>query len=149
MRRHSLGRATAVFGTVVLLTECTSQGQPDSEELPAFSSLEEAYAAVDESLGCEFDPAGEPIVPMGDGQLTFEQQLCAEHVQVDMYPNDDYLQRSLDMIADTNQGELQLVRGENWMVLDTTVIATDVPTNWDLEKLAQDLGGQYIVAGTG
>ena len=86
---------------------------------------------------------------MSDGQLTSEQRLCAEHVQVDMYPGSDRLQQSLDLYAETNQGELKLVRGENWMVLDATAVVTDDPTSWDLEQLAQDLGGEYIVTGNG
>lgn len=154
MRQQLLLRAAALLGIAVLFTGCTSQEQPgnedapaSSEDLPAFESLDEAYAAVDKSLGCESDPAGEPIVPMSDGQLTSEQRLCAEHVQVDMYPSSDRLQQSLDMYAETTQGELQLVRGENWMVLDTTVLAADEPTSWDFEKLAEDLSGEYIVTG--
>lgn len=131
-----------------MLMGCTAEDPSAGRDLPSFSSLDEAYAAVDQLLGCESAPAGQPIVPVDNAQLTSEQRLCAEHVQVDMYPDRDYLQRSLDIVENVHQGEAHLVHGENWMVLDITEIATDESTAWDLEQLAQDLDGEYLIAGT-
>jgi hypothetical protein len=35
------------------------------------------------------------------------------------------------------------------MVMDVNGVATEELTTWNLERRAQDLGGEYIVAGTG
>ena len=58
----------------VLLTACSGQNQSDDDGLATFSSMDDAYAAVDEVLQCEADPAGRPIVPADEGKLTSEQR---------------------------------------------------------------------------
>lgn len=42
-------------------------------------------AAVDDVLGCDPDPVGDPIVPADGGAVTSEQKLCTTEVQVDLY----------------------------------------------------------------
>ena len=79
-QRRSLCAAIATVLTVGSLAGCGTAGQADTEALPAFTSMDEAYAAVDGVLGCEADPVGEPIVPADGSALTSEQKLCSENV---------------------------------------------------------------------
>lgn len=148
-RRRSLDIAVATFLVAVPLTGCAAQDQPRGENLQAFSSIDEAYTAVDDILDCETDPVGEPIVPMGDGvPLTSEQKLCFENVQLDLYPDQNALQESYQILSDTNQGKIHLVHGKNWMVVDLSQMATGQPSTKNIERLAKELNGEYAVVGS-
>lgn len=142
-----LGSLALALLTAGLLTGCGSQDPPSSDNLPSFVSMDEAYAAVDEILTCESDPVGEPIVPMAGGRLTSDQKLCAENVQIDLYPDEEALQGSYELWNGSQQGAVHLVRGANWMVVDVTVAAAGEATPWDLEGLAEELNGEYTQAG--
>jgi hypothetical protein len=110
--------------------------------------MDEAYAAVDNVLGCEPDPVGEPIVPMGDGvRLTSAQRLCFENVQIDLYTDQKALQESYQILSDTNQGKVHLVHGKNWMVVDFIQMATGQPSTRNIERLAKELNGEYAIVG--
>lgn len=133
---------------LLVLAGCTANGEAEEEDPAAFSSIDEAYTAVDAVLECEPDPVGDPIVPMGEaGELTSEQRLCSEHVQIDLYPDEDALQSSYAIWADSHQGKVHLVRGDNWLVVDVTDAVTGEPTPWDIERVAEELNGQYTTAG--
>jgi hypothetical protein len=84
MRGHSLGVAGITGFVAVLLTGCSDQEHSTGQEPPEYGPMDEAYSAVDAALGCESDPAGQPIVPVLNVQLTSEQKLSAEHVQLDI-----------------------------------------------------------------
>lgn len=145
--KHSRGLAMMLLLSAAMSAGCSNRAQTDSENLPAFDSIDEAYDAVDGVLECEEDPVGEPIVPMGDGiPLTTEQRLCAEHVQVDLYPDEEALQESFDIWSDSHQGEVQLARGKNWLVVDVTGAATGEPSPWEIRRIVEELGGEYSVA---
>ncbi|GAB3555691.1 hypothetical protein GCM10027404_32880 [Arthrobacter tumbae] len=145
--RRSLGATASALLSLVFLAGCTNQ--PEDEGLSTFSSMDQAYAAVDEVLQCESDPVGDPIVPVGNsGKLTTEQRLCSEHVQVDLYPDEAALQTSFEILVNSHQGEVHLVRGANWIVVDVTDVATGEPTTWDIQRLAEELNGRYTTAGT-
>lgn len=146
-RRRSLITAVVTVLTVGLLAGCGTPGQADTGALRAYTSMDEAYAAVDGVLGCDAEPAGEPITPADGGALTSEQKLCSENVQIDFYLNEDALQKALEIWTGSNQGEVHLARGRNWMVVDVTDVATGEPTTWDIEGLADRLNGEYSVAG--
>ena len=146
-RRRSLCTAVVTVLTVGLLAGCGTPGQADTQALPAFTSMDEAYAAVDGVLGCDAEPTGEPITPADGAALTSEQKLCSENVQIDLYPDEDALQKALEIWTGSNQGEVHLARGSNWMVVDVTDVATGEPTTWDIEGLAEELNGEYSVAG--
>lgn len=148
-RRRSLDIAVATFLVAVPLTGCAAQDQPRSENIQAFSSIDEVYTAVDEILGCETDPVGEPIVPMGDGvPPTSAQKLCFENVQLDLYPDQNALQESYQILSDTHRGEIHLVHGTNWMVVDLSQMATGQPSTKNIERLAKELNGEYAVVGS-
>jgi hypothetical protein len=147
MGKEYLGVAVAAVLASGLLAGCSAQAQAGSEDLPAFGSMDEAYAAVDEVLECESDPVGDPIVPADGSALTSEQRLCSENVQIDLYPDEDSLQEGFEIWSGSHQGEVQLVRGSNWMVVDVTDVATGEPTTWDIKGLAEKLNGEYTVAG--
>ncbi len=88
-RRHPAGIAIAIslLGGASL-AGCAGGQQAASNELQSFSSMDEAYAAVDEILGCDSEAIGNPVVPMGDGgRLASAQRVCSENVQIDLYPN--------------------------------------------------------------
>ncbi|WP_307080653.1 hypothetical protein [Arthrobacter agilis] len=142
------GSAVMAVSLAVLLGGCGVQDRAEDGELPAFGSMDEAFSAVDAVLGCESDPAGEPIAPMDGGLLASEQRLCADNVQVDLYPDERSLEKSYGIWSGSQQGEVRLVRGGNWMVVDLTAVATGDPTPWDIEHLADELHGEYVVAGT-
>jgi hypothetical protein len=140
--------AVATFLVAVPLTGCAAEDQPRVENLPVFSSIDEAYAAVDDILDCEPDPVGEPTVPMGDGvRLTSAQKLCFENVQIDLYVDQNALQESYQILSDTNQGKIHLVHGKNWMVVDFSQMATGRPSTRNIERLANELNGEYAIVG--
>lgn len=141
--------AVATFLVAIPVTGCASQDQPQGENLRTFSSIDEAYAAVDDILGCESDPAGEPIVPMGDGvPLTTAQKLCFENVQLDLYPDQNALRESYRLLSDTNQGKIHIVYGKNWMIIDYSRSASGQPSTWNTEQLVKELNGEYASVGT-
>ena len=146
-QRRSLCAAIATILTIGSLAGCGTPGQADTKALPAFASMDEAYAAIDGVLRCDTDPVGEPIVPANGSALTSEQKLCSENVQIDLYPDEDSLQRALEIWTGSSQVEVQLARGSNWMVVDVTDVATGEPTTWDIEGLAEQLSGEYLVGG--
>jgi hypothetical protein len=146
--RRFIESIVVVLAGIGLTTGCSNQDQAAGKDLSSFSSMEEAYAAVDEVLDCESSPSGDPVVPSDGGQLTSEQRLCAENVQVDLYPNENAVQKGYAIWSESEQGEVQIVRGRNWMVVDVTGVAAEEPTAWDIEGLANELNGEYSVAGT-
>lgn len=147
-RRRWLDSAVPTLLVVVALTGCAAQAQTPGENLQAFSSIDEAYAAVDDILDCEPDPVGEPIVPMGDGvPLTSAQKLCFENVQIDVYADQKTLHESYKMLSDSNQGKIHLVHGKNWMVVDLTEMASGQPSTRNIERVAKELNGEYAVVG--
>lgn len=147
-RRRSLDIAVAAFLVAGSLTGCAAQEYPKGENLLVFSSIDEAYTAVDDILGCESDPAGDPIVPMGDGvPLTSAQKLCFENVQLDLYKDQSALQETYRMLSDSNQGKVHLVHGKNWMVVDFSQMATGQPSTSNIQRLAKELNGEYSVVG--
>jgi hypothetical protein len=148
MERRRLPR-TAVATALMMgsLAGCGTPGHVETKSLPAFSSMDEAYAAVDGVLGCDADPVGEPIVPADGSALASEQQLCSENLHIDLYPNEEVLQKALEIWTGSDQGEVRIARGSNWMVVDVTEVATGEPTSWDIEGLAEDLEGEYSTTG--
>ncbi|MDR6507249.1 hypothetical protein [Arthrobacter oryzae] len=141
--------AVATFLVAVPLTGCGAQDQPRDENQQGFSSIDEAYTAVDDILDCESDPVGEPVVPMGDGvRLTSAQKLCFENVQVDLYADQDALRESYRILSDSNQGKVHVVHGKNWMVVDVSELATGQPSPRNIERLAKELSGEYAIVGS-
>ncbi len=139
--------AVVISLVAVPLAGCAGQ-QSGSENLQSFSSIEEAYAAVDDVLGCEPGAVGDPVVPMGDGvRLTSAQRLCSENVQIDLYPNRDALMASYQILADSRQGTIPLVRGNNWMVVDLSHIASGRPSGFNIERLTEKLNCEYAAVG--
>jgi hypothetical protein len=147
-RMCSLVTAVATLSAAAIVAGCSIQGQARGNSPTAFGSIDEAYNAVDEVLKCESDPVGGPIVPMdGAVHLALEQRLCSENIQIDLYPDHDALQRSYQIWADSHQGKVHLVRGENWLVVDVTEVATGAPTSWNIESLTEKLTSEYSVVG--
>ncbi|MFJ6079376.1 hypothetical protein ACIQC0_13840 [Pseudarthrobacter sp. NPDC092419] len=148
-RGRLLKVAVATFLVAVPLTACAPQAESQGENLRTFSSIDEAYAAVDGILSCEPDPAGEPIVPMGDGvPLTSAQKLCFQDVQLDFYPDQSALKESYQLLSDSNQGKIHLVYGKNWMVVDFSGTTSGQPFTWNTERLAKELNGEYTSVGS-
>lgn len=144
---RSLGLVAIAVVTAGFTAGCGSTEQQEGVAASSFASIDEAYGAVDKVLSCETDPIGDPIVPADAVALTSGQKLCAEHLQVDLYPDEDAQEKGYEIWADSHQGEVRLVRGGNWMVVDVTGVATGKPSAWDLHKLAEDLNGEYVEAG--
>lgn len=140
--------AVAISLVAVPLTGCAGQ-QPERGSPQSFDSIDEAYAAVDNVLGCDSKTDGDPVVPMGDGiPLTSAQRLCSEKIQIDLYPNQDALEKSYQIWSDSRQGKIPLVRGSNWMVVDLSQIESGQPSRINIERLAEKLNGQYAIVGT-
>lgn len=131
------GAALAAVLTVGLLTGCSAQEPSNNEDLTTFSSsVDEAYAAVDETLECETDPIGKPIIPADGGAPTPEQRLCWENVQLDLHPSPDALVKGLELWSNSRQGEVQILRGSNWMVVDRTNAVTGERTTQGIKQVA-------------
>ncbi|MFP5311362.1 MAG: hypothetical protein ACLGH7_02970 [Actinomycetes bacterium] len=144
-----LDLAVAVSLVAVPLAGCAGPQQPGSGNTQSFDSIEDAYAAVDAVLGCDAAPAGDPIVPISDGiALASAQRLCSTHVQIDLYPDEKALETSYQMWSDSIQGQIPLVRGANWMVVDLSRLAGNQPSRISIERLAEQLNGEYAVVGT-
>jgi hypothetical protein len=141
--------ATAAFLVAVPVAGCSGEEQPGGENLQSFSSMDEAYTAVDEVLACEADPVGDPIVPMGDGiRLASAQKLCFENVQIDLYADEKSLRETYQILSDSNQGKIHLVHGKNWMVVDFSEMATGQASTRDIERLVKELNGEYVIVGS-
>jgi hypothetical protein len=148
-KRHFLNIATAAFLVAVPVTGCIAKEQPGGDHLQSFSSMDEAYTAVDDVLACEADPVGDPIVPMGDGiRLASAQKLCFEKVQIDLFADEKAFRETYQILSDSNQGKIHLVHGKNWMLVDFTEIATGQPSTRDIERLLKELNGEYVVVGS-
>lgn len=86
---------------------------------------------------------------LGDGvPLTSAQKLCFQNVQLDLYPDQNALKESYQLLADSNQGEIHLVYGKNWMVIDFSRMGSRQPPTWNTERLAKELNGKYASVGT-
>jgi hypothetical protein len=129
------------------ITACT--GQQDPADLQSFNSIDEAFAVVDDVLECDPQPAGDPIVPMSDGvKLASAQRLCSEHVQVDLYPDPESVEKSYKILAGSRQGDINVVRGRNWMVIDFSAMTSGSPSTKNIERLATKLTSEYSVVGS-
>lgn len=85
---------------------------------------------------------------MGDGvRLTSGQRLCFENVQIDLYTDHNALHEGYQILSDTHQGKVHLVRGKNWMVVDFIEMATGQPSTRNIERLAKELNGEYATVG--
>lgn len=141
--------AMAAFLVAVPVTGCGAKEQPGGENLQGFSSMDEAYTAVSDVLGCEADPVGDPIVPMGDGiRLASAQKLCFEKVQIDLFADEKAFRETYQILSDSTQGKIHLVHGKNWMVVDFTEIATGQPSTRDIGRLVEGLNGEYVIVGS-
>ncbi|MFF2843281.1 hypothetical protein [Paenarthrobacter sp. NPDC057981] len=144
-RSVAIGIACLVLAGI---TACTGQQKP-AADLPSFNSIDEAFAAVDDVLECDPQPVGDPIVPMSDGRkLVSAQRLCSEHVQVDLYPDPESVEKSYKILADSRQGDISIVRGRNWMVVDFSAMTSGSPSTKDIERLSTKLKSEYSVVGT-
>lgn len=142
-------RSVAAALVVIPLSACAAQEHPENENLAAFGSIDEAYSAVNAVLNCDSDPVGEPTVPMGDGvSLAAAQKLCFENVQIDLYRDQDALQKGYQLMSDSVQGRIDLVQGNNWMVVDFSEMRTGTPSTRNIERLAKELQGKYAVVGS-
>jgi hypothetical protein len=142
-------RFVAAALVVIPLSACAAQEQPENENLAAFGSIDEAYSAVNAVLDCDSDPAGEPTVPMGDGvSLAAAQKLCFENVQIDLYKDQEALREGYQLLTDTNQGPINVVQGNNWIVVDFSEMKTGTPSTRNIARLAKELQGRYAVVGS-
>ena len=105
--------------------------------------MDRLVSAVDEHLGCDTDPAGDPVTPMNGDALPTDQALCLPHVQIDLYKDQAALDKAVTLWSDTQQGPVPLVRGGNWTVVDLTGVATGEPSAVDLEGLASEMAAEY------
>ena len=147
MQRRTLWTSIGICAAGALLSGCSAANPASTDDLRTFTSMDEAFAAVDEQLDCDPDAAGEPVVPHDDGQLTSDQALCLPHVQLDLYPDHETVERALEVWSDTRQGDVPIAHGSNWMVVDLTEVATGEPSSVDLEGLASATNAEYDVVG--
>jgi hypothetical protein len=144
-----LNIAMAAFIVALPVAGCGAEEQPGGGTLQGFSSMDAAYTAVDDVLAWQADPVGDPIVPMGDGiRLASAQKLCFENVQIDLYADQKAFSESYQILSDTNQGKIHVVRGKNWMVVDFSEMATGQASTRDIERLVKELDGEYVAVGS-
>jgi hypothetical protein len=139
----------AVLGLLGALTACGS-ASGTGQDLPEFSSLEDAYEAVDAVLACADDVGDPPTKHPLSGGPTGESVLCTKTVEVLWFDSQDAYDNVHEMYVATagNPGSVYLVEGHNWFVADVAEVALGVKDrqrNTDLEALAEHLGAKYAV----
>ncbi|MHA7264455.1 hypothetical protein ACX80W_14750 [Arthrobacter sp. TMN-37] len=146
--RRSKTAASALLAGGILLTGCTSNiAAADTGDLPSFASVEEARTAVDEVLDCEdnltADPVQNRIV-----DSTVESVLCTEHVQLELYANDEDRKTTVEAFSHSGSNGYErmpiiMVDGSNWAVYDFSE-ARGLPSRVkDMERLAQELNAGF------
>lgn len=135
----------AALGLTGALAGCSA----DTDELPAFDSLESTYQAVDEVVDCS-DDAPEPADKRtASGGPTGESVMCTSTVEVLWFDSDEARQDVYDLLADTagDGGSVYFAEGRNWFVADgANVMVGAVPERTiDVEQLAEALGARYTV----
>ena len=144
MNHHTKKYASliAALGLVGAVAGCSE----DTEELPAFDSLEATYQAVDEIVDCS-DDAPEPAVKLpGSGQDTGESLMCTSTVEVLWFDSDEARANVYDLL--TNAGNtVYLAEGRNWFVVDASEIMVETMSERtiDMEQLADILDARYTV----
>jgi hypothetical protein len=118
--------------------------------MPEFSSLEDAYEAVDAVLGCAQDVGDPPTKHPLSGGPTGESVLCTKTVEVLWFDSQEAYDNvyELYVAAAGNPGSVYLVEGRNWFVADVAEVAigvVDPRRNTNLEALAEHLGAKYAV----
>ena len=144
MNHHTKKYASliAALGLVGAVAGCSE----DTEELPAFDSLEATYQAVDEIVDCS-DDAPEPAVKLpGSGQDTGESLMCTSTVEVLWFDSDEARANVYDLFANAGN-TVYMVEGRNWFVVDASEIMVETVSDRtiDIEQLADALDARYTV----
>lgn len=142
--RQRYRMAFAMLGLGVLITSCSGDGGESSEPLPAYDSLDAAYAEVDEVLGCDADRATEPIVDRSAGAPMAEYAVCSELLQI-VWFQDEADRVSGQRIYADGSDPIYMVEGQNWLVIDLAEAVGKERSEKDLEALATELGANYQV----
>lgn len=145
LRTKKYASLIAALGLVGAVAGCGE----DTDELPAFDSLEATYQAVDEVVDCSDDapePAGKRTT---SGGPTGESVMCTSTVEVLWFDSDEARQDVYDLLAETagDGDSVYFVEGRNWFVADgAEVMVGAVPErSIDMEQLAEALGARYTV----
>ncbi|WP_345311869.1 hypothetical protein [Kocuria gwangalliensis] len=148
MMKHRARKYTslmAALGLAGVVAGCSS----DTEDLPAFDSLNATYQAVDEVVDCSEDVSEPPVKSPGSGTDAGESELCTNTVEVLWFDNDEARDDVYELLASAagSAGAVYFVEGRNWFVADySEVQAGSVPEREiDMEQLAEVLDAQYTV----
>ncbi|MGO3886393.1 MAG: hypothetical protein ACTJHU_08855, partial [Mycetocola sp.] len=135
----------AIIAGSVLMTGCSPGGDAHSQSV-SFARMDEAYAAVDGVIGCTADADDMPVAPMdGSATLATDQRMCVPLIQLDLYADHDAVRDSLEVWSRSEQGEVHVVSGDNWMLVDLSRIDGGQASEKDLSAVADELGGRYEV----
>lgn len=148
MMNHRTKKYASLIGALGLLGAVAGCSE-DTDELPAFDSLEDTYQAVDEVVDCS-DDAPEPADKRtSSGGPTGESVMCTSTVEVLWFDSDEARQDVYDLLADTAGGgsSVYFAEGRNWFVADgAEVMVGAVPERAiDMEQLADALDARYTV----
>ena len=118
----------------------------NTDELPAFDSLEATYRAVDEVVDCSGDPPEPTLKVPKSGGPTGESMMCTNTVEVLWFDSDEARANVYDLFANAGN-TVYMVEGRNWFVVDASKIMVETVSERtiDMEQLADALEARYTV----
>lgn len=143
-------RIVSAIGPVLLLmgagTGCAA-GQAPVDELPSYSSLEDARQAVFDHLECREELLGSTVVFGSDGPMSTESVKCTPTVELFYFDSQEARTDTYAVMADAAEsgGSVYFAEGRNWFVVDYSEVevgsANPVPI--DLSVLSESLGTRF------
>ena len=145
-------RAAAAAGSLALVIGACSAcatSEPSTDNLPSYSSLEDARQAVAEHLDCQEDPPAPTAVMGSNGQIPSESVKCTQTVEIFHFQSPDARDEAYALMANAagSQGSVYFAEGKNWFVVDYSEVgigdASTVPEPVDLSVLSEPLGTRF------
>ncbi|MCC3265229.1 hypothetical protein [Arthrobacter gengyunqii] len=137
-------------GTFVLLIGASSgcaAAQPSTDDLPSFSSLEDARQAVANQLDCLEDPPSPTAVMGSTGRIPAESVKCTQTVEILYFESAEARDEAYNVMGDAagSEGSVYFAEGRNWFVVDFSEVGvgTTDPEPLDLSALSEPLGTRF------
>lgn len=134
------------------LTGCSVQADPAEPESPEFTSLADAYRAVDEIADCDETPPEPPAVYLPDGGATGEALMCTGSVALFWFETDQERSAVLYLLASAatpaEDKWVYFAEGKNWFLADMSdvQVGSEPDRRVNVAEVAEALGAQYTGA---
>lgn len=143
---HRTRRCAFVMVALGLAVTVAACGD-DTDQLPAYESLEATYQAVDEVVDCSEEAPAPPEKRLPSGGPTGESLMCTNTVEVLWFDTAEARDDVYGLLASAagSAGSVYFVEGRNWFVADFSEVGVGtVPERTiDMEGLAHALGARY------